>query len=240
VISAEGAEALANNEDSGTRAMVIQVSAPAPRTSLDCEQAARALLDDMTQAGYSGEYECLVEQLPQGADDVQPGEQWQISAASWGVDCTAIVREVEIEFQHLSDSHSAFKLRFANDAAEISGVRFARAKHNALLTVVSSALGEDVSARPAGLADARISNWTASSITVDAGAAPVAGGGIEVRVEGDWGWGTGTDKNLVGRFTTQSFNLPFTGVTQAFYLRQYDASNPRRYSTYSTVLTMEV
>ena len=255
VISAPSAQALANNEDPGTRAMVIHVTAPAPRTSLDCEQAARALLDDMTQAASSGEYECLLEQLPQGASDVQPGEQWRISAASWGVDCTVIVREVEIEFQHLSDSHAAFKLRVANDAAQLSpsnlalsnrassnyaSVRFVRAKHNALLTVVSSALGEDVSARPAGLADARISNWTASSITVDAGVAPAAGGGIEVRVEGDWGWGTGMNKNLVGRFTTQSFSLPFTGVTQAFYLRQYDASTPPRYSTYSTVLNMEV
>jgi hypothetical protein len=240
VVSAEAAAALANDEDSGTRAMVIRVSAPAPRTSLDCEQAARALLDDMTQPGYSGEYECLAEQLPQGASDVHPGEEWRISAASWGVDCTAIVREVEIEFQHLADSHAAFKLHFANDAVEPSTVRFSRAKHDALLTVVSSALGEDVSARPAGLADARMSNWTASTITVDAGVAPVAGGGIEVRVEGDWGWGTGMDKNLVGRFTTQSFSLPFTGVTQAFYLRQYDASTPPRYSTYSTVLKMEV
>ena len=240
VVSAEGAAALANSEDDGTRATVIHVSAPAPRTSLDCEQAARALLDDMTQAGYSGEYECLVEQLPGGASDVQPGEEWRVNAASWGLDCTMVVREVEVEFQHLADSHAAFKLRLANDAAQLSSVQFARAKHDALLTVVSSALGEDVSTRPAGLADARITTWTATSITVDAGLAPAAGGGIEVRVEGDWGWGTGTDKNLVGRFTTQSFNLPFAGVTQAYYLRQYDASTPRRYSTYSTVLKMEV
>ena len=240
VISAPSAQALANNEDSGTRAMVIQVTAPAPRTSLDCEQAARALLDDLTQPGYSGEYECSLEQLPQGASDVQPGERWNIGAETWGLNCAVIVREVEIEFQHLSDSHAVFKVRFANDAAKLFSLRFGRTKHNALLAVVSSSQGEDVSARPAGLADARISNWTATSITVDAGIAPASGGGIEVRVEGDWGWGTGMDKNLVGRFTTQSFSLPFTGVTQAFYLRQFDGSNPPRYSTYSTVLNMEV
>ena len=240
VISAQSAQALANEEDSGTRAMVIQVTAPAPRTSLDCEQAARALLDDLTQPGYSGEYECSREQLPQGASDVHPGEQWNISAEQWGLDCAVILREVAIDFQHLSDSHAVFKVQFANDAAQLSSLRFGRAKHNALLTVVSSSQGEDVSARPAGLADARISNWTATSMTVDAGIAPVPGGGIEVRVEGDWGWGTGMDKNLVGRFTTRNFSLPITGVTQAFYLRQFDGSTPPRYSTYSTVLNMEV
>ena len=42
VVDAPAAQALANSEDNGTRAMVVHVTSPAPRTSLDCEQAARA------------------------------------------------------------------------------------------------------------------------------------------------------------------------------------------------------
>ncbi len=97
---------------------------PAPRTSLDCEQAARALLDDLTQPGYSGEYQTWIGSLPQGGSDVQPGEQWNISAPSFGLSCAVIVREVEIGFQNLSDQYALFTLKFANDAAQPFAIRF--------------------------------------------------------------------------------------------------------------------
>jgi hypothetical protein len=240
VVAPQSVQALANREDNGTRSMVARVTWPPPRTSLDCEQAARALLDDLTQAGYSGEYQSWVGSLPQGASDVQPGEQWTISAPSFGLGCVAIVREVEITFENLSDDYAVFTLKLANDAAQPFTMRFVRAKHNALITVVSSNLQDNVSARPAGLPDARITNWGATALTLDAGTAPGPGGGIEVRVEGDWGWGTAMSRNLIGRYTGQTMTLPNTGVTQAFYLRQYDASTPPQYSAYSTVLNLEV
>jgi hypothetical protein len=239
VVDSPSAQALANNEDNGIRSMVAHVAWPPPRTSLDCEQAARALLDDLTQAGYSGEYESWVGSLPQGASDVQPGEQWNITAPSWGLSCPVIVREVEIAFQNLSDEYALFTLKVANDAAQPFTMHFVRTKHNALIAVVSSKLTDNVSARPAGLPDARITTWGATTLSLDAGTAPVPGGGIEVRTEGDWGWGT-TDRNLVGRFAGQTFTLPNTGMTQTLYLRQFDASTPPQYSPYSSVLNLEV
>jgi len=240
VVAPQSVQALKNSEDSGVRCVVVHVAAPAPRTSLDCEQAARALLDDLTQERFSGEYQSWIESLPQGASDVQPGEQWTISASTWGLSCTVIVREVEIDFQDLSDTYARFTLRVANDAAQPFALRFGHAKHNALITVVSSELQEDVSARPPGLPDARVANWGATTLTLDAGTDPLPGGGIEVRVEGDWGWGMATGQNLIGRFTSRSFALPNTGVTQAFYLRQFDGSTPAKYSPYATVLNLEV
>ncbi len=132
VVAPQSVQALANNEDNGTRSMVAHVTWPPPRTSLDCEQAARALLDDLTQAGYSGEYQSWVGSLPQGASDVQPGEQWNISAPSFGLNCTVIVREVEIGFQNLSDEYAEFTLKVANDAAQPFTMHFVRTKHNAL------------------------------------------------------------------------------------------------------------
>jgi hypothetical protein len=240
VLAPQSVQALANSEDNGTRSMVVHVMWPPPRTSLDCEQAARALLDDLTQAGYSGEYEVWIGSLPQGASDVQPGEQWNISAPSFGLSCAVIVREVEIGFQNLSDEYAVFTLKVANDAAQPFTMHSVRTKHNALITAVSSNLQDNVSARPSGLPDARVTIWSATSLTVDAGMAPVAGGGIEVRVEGDWGWGTTVSRNLVGRYTSQTITLPAAGVTQAFYLRQYDANTPPQYSPYSTVLNLKV
>ena len=110
VVDPQSVQALANSEDNGMRSMVAHVTWPPPRTSLDCEQAARALLDDLTQAGYSGEYQAWVGSLPQGASDVQPGEQWNISAPSFGLSCAVIVREVEIGFQNLSDEYAVIHL----------------------------------------------------------------------------------------------------------------------------------
>jgi hypothetical protein len=240
VVDAQSVQALHNSEDNGTRSMVVHVTSPMPRTSLDCEQAARALLDDLTKAQHNGEYESWVGSLPQGASDVHPGEQWSISASMWGLSCTVIVREVEIDFQNLSDDHARLKLRVADDAAQPFTLRFGRTKHNALISVVSSDQGEDVSARPSGLPDARIATWGAATLTADAGADPVPGGGIEVRVEGDWGWGMAVDRNLIGRFTSRNFTLPRTATTQEFYLRQFDASTPAKYSPYASVLHLEV
>jgi len=240
VVDSQSVQALKNSEDSGIRTVVMRVNAPAPRTSLDCEQAARALLDDLTQKRYAGEYQCWLGSLPQGATDVQPGEQWSISASSWGLSCAVIVQEVEIDFQDLSGKYARFKLRVANEAAHPFTIDFDRAKHNALVSVVYSDHQEDVSMRPAGLPDARIAVWGTTSLTVDAGVDPVPGGGFEVRVEGDWGWGMAVDRNLVGRYTSRSFTLPRTTTTQEFYLRQFDGSNPAKYSPYSTVLHVEV
>ena len=240
VVDSQSVLALKNSEDSGARCLVVHVTSPSPRTSLDCEQAARALLDDLTQEQYGGEYQSWIGSLPQGASDVQPGEQWNISASSWGLSCAVIVREVEIDFQDLSDKFAQFKLHVANDAAQPFTIRLGRAKHNALLAVVSSELQEDVSTRPPGLPDARITSWGTTALTLDAGTDPVPGGGFEVRVEGDWGWGMAMDQNLVGRFNTRSFTLPNTGVTQAFYLRQFDGSTPAKYSPYATILNLEV
>jgi len=240
VVDPQSIQTIKNSEDSGTRAVVARIADPAPRTSLDCEQAARALLDDLTQAGCSAEYQAWAGMLPAGANDVQPGELWNIAAALWGVNCAAIVREVEINFEDLTDNYARFTLQLANEAAEPIALRFARSKHNGLVAVVSSNLLDDVSARPAGLPDARITTWGATALTLDAGADPITGGGFEVRVEGDWGWGMTMNQNLVGRYTSRTITLPNTGITQTFYLRQFDASTPPKYSTYSAVLNLEV
>jgi len=55
----------------------------------------------------------------------------------------------------------------------------------------------------------------------------------------DAGWGPANDRNLVGRFGTQGFTLPRLSRVQSCFLRQYDASVPRKYSRYSTALHVD-
>jgi hypothetical protein len=90
----------------------------------------------------------------------------------------------------------------------------------------------------ADLTAAQLTQVTSTAISVDAGLAPVSGGGIEVRWS-DAGWGPGNDRNLVGRFTTQAFTIPRLSEVQDCYLQQYDNSVPPKYSRYSAALHVD-
>lgn len=52
----------------------------------------------------------------------------------------------------------------------------------------------------------------------------------------DFGWGQDNDRNLAGRFSTQIFTVTRPGKTRTYFLRQFDASTPPRYSRYTTAL----
>ena len=88
------------------------------------------------------------------------------------------------------------------------------------------------------LTAAQVTGVIATYITVDAGIAPPAGGGIEVR-RSDAGRGPGADGNLAGCFTTQTFTLPWLSRVQSYYLRQYDGSSPAKYSRDSALLHVD-
>jgi hypothetical protein len=90
----------------------------------------------------------------------------------------------------------------------------------------------------ADLTAAEITLATSTSVTLDAGVAPVPGGGIEVRWS-DFGWGQENDRNLAGRFSTQTFSLTRLSAVQSYFLRQFGASTPPRYSRYTTALHLK-
>ena len=65
----------------------------------------------------------------------------------------------------------------------------------------------------ANLTQAQITQVTSTTVSIDAGATPSAGG-IEVRTH-DYGWGPSNDRNLLGRFSGRLFSLPRLGRTLA-------------------------
>ena len=79
---------------------------------------------------------------------------------------------------------------------------------------------------------------SSTTVQVDAGMAPGSGYGIEVRMN-DYGWGQANDRNLLGRFSTQTFNLARLAETQDYFLRLYDSSSPPKYSRYSAALHVD-
>jgi len=55
----------------------------------------------------------------------------------------------------------------------------------------------------------------------------------------DYGWGSGNDRNLVGRYNTQTFSVARLARTQNYFLRLYDSSSPPRYSRYAAALHVD-
>ncbi len=225
-----------NGSDGGRCSYVRRLKLPLAPTSIDCENAAAALLDDTVQPAWVGEYRVDSDFLPVG--DVVPANAVQVSAQSRGAAFTAIVREVDLQVVSLRDDRSEYLLRFSNDAAELLAFKFETMTLPEPLTAIFTTTVPSSSLYLPSLTAAQVTTVIASEITVDAGVAPPPGGGIEVR-RSNGGWGAGSDGNLAGRFTTRTFNLPRLSRVQGYYLRQYDASSPVKYSRDSALLYVD-
>ena len=224
-------------DDDGVRGSVREIGLPVPRTSADCETAALALLDDSGQ-GWSGEYQAWNLFLPGGATDIFPGDGLAVNVPSRVASFAAIVREVDVSIADIAGESSRYIVRFVDAGDPSLDFAFVTAlvKQTQVLTPID--VSEVGSIYLADLTDAEVTNVTSTTVTVDAGFTPPAGGGIEVRYS-DAGWGVDNNRNLVGRFTTSSFTLTRYARAQNYFLRSYDGSVPPKYSRYSTALYVD-
>jgi hypothetical protein len=224
--------------DNGLHGAVRHLKEPPARTSADCEIAALALLDDSTGPAWAGEYDVWSDFLPGNAADIFPGDALNVIVPSRGATFPAIVSEVEITAQGLEGDHCSYKIKLANDAAKVLAFEFESAKATTSLFVNQLTNTQVGTTYLADLTAAEITLASSTTITVNAGLAPVSGGGIEVRWS-DSGWGPGNDRNLVGRFTSQTFTIPRLSRVQSCYLRQFDGSMPPRFSRFSAALHLD-
>ncbi len=237
VTSPASITAVAHGSDDGVRSLVRIVHSPPSRTSEDCENAALAILDDAVNPAWAGEYRTWSDFLP-GSSDVYPGDAVQVNAPSRGAVFSAIVREVDIGVHDLRGEHCRYVIQFANDAALPLAYEVTTAPHAGALKVNAVTISQVGTAFVADLAQVSVATVTSTTITLDTGTPPLAGGGFEVR-RSDFGWGPDNDRNLVGRFSTQSFVVPRLSRIQDYYLRQYDGSSTRKYSRYSAAIHLD-
>ena len=223
--------------DDGVRGSVREIGLPVPRTSADCETAALALLDDAGQ-GWTGEYQAWSQFLPGGAADVFPGDGLAVNVPSRLASFTAIVREVDVEIADMAGENSRYTLKFVDAGDPSLDFAFATAEMKQTQVLTPMDVTEVGSYYIGDLTDAEVTNVTSTTVTVDVGFTPVAGGGIEVRYS-DEKWGAGYNGNLVGRFTGSSFTLTRYARAQNYFLRSYDGSGPPKYSRYSTALHVD-
>jgi hypothetical protein len=129
------------------------------------------------------------------------------------------------------------KFQFADDGAQNLAIQLSRQQDDYEWPRV--VVDADAPSALDPLSNAHYTEITSTTLTVDIGVTPPAGGGIEVR-RSDSGWSADIDRNLTGRFTTRTFTLPRLARNQQYCFRQYDASTPPRYSRHSTILYVDL
>ena len=231
---------LQNGNDDGVRGALRVVKLPAARTGADCEHAALVIMDDSAAAAWSGNYLTWSDFLPGGALDIFPGDGLAVNVASRAAAFGAIVRQVEIELADPAHDRGVYAIEFANDLAAPLAMDYGTGTKTLGLQQVPPLLttAQVGAYYVLSLTGAQITQVSPTTASIDAGIAPASGLGIEVRLN-DFGWGQANDRNLVGRFSTQTFTVPRLGRTQNYFLRLYDNSSPPRYSRCSAALHVD-
>ncbi|HEV2470587.1 MAG TPA: hypothetical protein VGS78_15460 [Candidatus Sulfotelmatobacter sp.] len=238
VINSEAIAALQSGTDDGVRGMVRTMKAPSARTQADCENATLAILDDGVGSAWLGTYKTWSDFLPGGASDIFPGDGVGVDVPSRNAAFTAIVRKVAVDWRDAAGDRGMYSIDFANDLAEpLAREDQASATRVPLQDLAARLATTEVgSYYLASLTGAEVAQISSTTVQVDAGIAPGTGLAIEVRAH-DFGWGSGNDRNLLGRFTTRTFSLPRLARSQAYFLRLYDSSS--RYSRYAAALHVD-
>jgi len=209
---------------SGTCRWLGKVLEPVARSSADCESAAEAIL-----AFATSRYVCV-----NPAVDIWPGDVLSVTSA--GVTSSFLVRSVVAEDGGAVPEVRTYRIAFANDWAtewaDGIGLRLSEEiAADAILPQTASGSGGEVLAN---LQQLTLTSVTETALQVDAGTAPPAGGGFEVRRK-DWSFGLGVDgADLVLRSSVRSFSIPRAAQVERYYVRMYDGTG--MYSRFSSAV----
>ena len=217
-----------------TAVWIGTVTEPKGRSSLDCRNAATALVTaaSSVSAAWSGAYRTSNFGLSAGAGggDVWPGDSLLLESASLDLDVQVAVRAVTLEYGASSPDLVRYAIEFSNDWANDLAIKTSR-------TVPADAwLPAAISpAYLANLTELAVTGITAAAVSVAANAVPPSGGGFEVRRR-DFAFQTGQDVDLVMRSAVANFEIPRATEADRFYIRMYDGNTPPNYSEFSVGL----
>lgn len=205
------------------------VTSPKAMSSVDCENAAAALLSlsSSRAAAWEGTYTGWNMETP---GDIWPGDVLAVSAPSAGMDANLVVRSVEIEAAGTVPQMNRYTIRFANDWADALAI-----KTSSTVPADTWLPQQPQSAEPPASLLAMTASVSSSEIQVSAGVTAPSGGGFEVRRR-DWFFGPGTDSDLVLRSPVSNFTIPREAVIEQYYVRMYDGATPPNYSRFSSAI----
>ena len=205
------------------------VTNPPARNSADCRNAAAALLQAATASSalWSGVYTTTQFNF---TADVWPGDALAFNAPSCNLNAQIVVRSVKLTCASTAPDLVHYEIAFANDWANDLAI------HTSAAVPADAWLPAPVALTPIpNLTALNVTAISASSITIDTGVTPPAGGGFEIRRR-DFAFMPGEDPGLVLRASTSTLTFARASANDRFYIRMYDGASPPNYSESSTAL----
>jgi len=205
------------------------VTSPPARSSTDCRIAAHVMEQAAASVSalWSGAYKGNRNSF---SSDVWPGDALLLNAPSTSLNAEVVVRTVKVTYSASSPDLVEYEIAFANDWADDLAIKTSTAvPANAWLPAPVS---------PTVLANLTRLTVTAlggSTVTVNTGATPPAGGGFEIRLR-DCAFQPGSDPTLVMRGSQPNLSFSRVAASDRFYIRMYDGATPPNYSEFSTAL----
>ena len=140
------------------------------------------------------------------------------------------MRTVKVTYSASYPDLVEYEIAFANDWADDLAIKTSTAvPENVWLP---AAVNPTVLANLTGLT---VTTLNGSTVTVNTGVTPPAGGGFEIRLR-DFAFMPGQDPTLALRGSQPNLTLLRVSASDRFYIRMYDGSTPTNYSEFSTAL----
>jgi hypothetical protein len=205
------------------------VTNPPARTATDCRSAAQVMAQAAASVSalWSGTYKGNRSSF---SSDVWPGDALLLSAPSTNLNAEVVVRTVKATYSPSLPDLVEYEIAFANDWADDLAIKTsATVPANAWLPapVNPTVL--------ANLTHLTVTALNGSTVTVNTGVTPPAGGGFEVRLR-DFAFMPGQDPTLALRGSQPNLTLLRASASDRFYIRMYDGATPPNYSEFSTAL----
>jgi hypothetical protein len=205
------------------------VTNPPARSSADCRNA--ALVTEQAAASvsalWSGTYKSTSLSF---AGDVWPGDALLLNAPSTSLNAQMVVRTVKLSYSASYPDLVEYAITFANDWADDLAIKTSTTVP--VDTWLPAPVAPTVLANPSGLT---VTTLNGSTVAINAGLTPPAGGGFEIRRR-DFAFMAGEDPGLVMRATLPNMTFSRETANDRFYIRMYDGSTPPNYSEFSAAL----
>jgi hypothetical protein len=221
--------ALAQAGDPAVAAWIGSVTSPAARSSADCRNAAQAIEQAAASVSalWSGTYKGSRLSF---ATDVWPGDALLLNAPSTSLNAQVVVRTVTVSYSASYPDLVEYAITFANDWANDLAIKTSTTVP--VNTWLPARIAPTVLANLNSLA---VTTLNGTTVTINAGVTPPAGGGFEIRLR-DFAFLPGEDPYLVMRSTQPNMTFSRASAADRFYIRMYDGSTPPNYSEFSTAL----
>ena len=205
-------QALAQAGSPAVAAWIGSVTDPPARSSADCRNAALAMEQAAASVSalWSGTYKGNRTSF---ASDVWPGDALLLNAPSTSLNAQVVVRTVKVSYSASYPDLVEYAISFANDWADDLAIKTS--------TTVPADTWLPAAINPtvlANLTNLTVTTLNGTTVAMNAGVTPPAGGGFEIRLR-DFAFMPGEDPTLVVRANLPNMTFSRMTANDRFYIR---------------------